>query len=163
MTTKWNVSSTVTHRRDCELCNLRYAFDVGIETSSTTSEEEAAKAHEMKLAAALENGAYGHIVKCPGCKKMPSWMWTSTLMSSVIVLVIGAALSGVGILICWFILKVLEDSGLFFWGALLFVGFWTGVAIIGTPIATVVTFFVQKKGYFIPIPEGQDEGVAVNL
>ncbi|HCR66387.1 MAG: hypothetical protein CMH90_07000 [Oceanicaulis sp.] len=148
----WEAKNMLTREQTCSMCDTRYRFNAEIKAESSENSYEA----EMKLREKMRNEMVRDFsndpVKCPGCQKMTPAMWRKAITKSMLTLVLGGVGIGIGILICVGILDMAQDSGLFAWGALLFVGFWTLMAMIGVPYLVLEPVLKPIKGFRIDAP-----------
>lgn len=155
---KWEASDTLTREQSCTMCGTRYRYNFVVTASSSVSALEAEHELQKRINHEIERDASAEPVKCPGCNKMTPQMWAEARLSALMMLLFVGGGIGIGVLICWVLLRMLEETGLFAWGALLFVGFWTVIAIVGLPFLVLQPLLQPTKGVRVDAPAPLNSG-----
>lgn len=148
----WEAKNILTREQTCSMCDTRYRYNAELKAESSENSYDAEMKLHEKMRTELERDFSTDPVKCPGCQKMTPAMWRNAVTQSLLTLVLGGVGIAIGLLICVGILDMAEESGLFAWGALLFVGFWTLMAMIGVPYMVLEPVLKPVKGERIDAP-----------
>ena len=148
----WEAKNTLTREQTCSLCDTRYRYDFEVKAESYENSYDAEVKLREKIQSEMTRDFSDDPVKCPGCEKLTPAMWKKAIMKSLLTLVLGVIGVGIGILICWGIIHMEGETGLFAWGALLFVGFWTLMGLIGVPALVLEPLLKPIKGYRVDPP-----------
>ncbi|WP_440957628.1 hypothetical protein ACFELO_10025 [Oceanicaulis sp. LC35] len=148
----WESKTMLTREQTCSMCSTRYRYDFEVKAESQENSFEAEKKLQEKVQVELGRDFSDDPVRCPECAKMTPAMWKKAMSKSLIALVLGVIGVGIGVLICFGLLRMLEETGLFAWGALLFVGFWTLMGAIAVPALVLEPVLKPIKGYRVDAP-----------